>query len=215
MVMNVSTATGATPTKSAANALDTPQEIQDRFLKLLVAQLQNQDPLSPVDNSQITQQMSQISMVQGVANLNTTMSALLASQSSQAASLIGHAVLLSGNDLRLTGGQAIGAASLGAAATDVQVDVLNATGGVVDTVNLGARPAGDVNFAWDGKDAQGNPMPDGAYSFKVRATTGSVAVSADSFSVAQVNGVTLSSTGPLLDLGNGRSVALTAVKKIL
>lgn len=215
MVMNVSTATGSTPSTKPANSLDTPQEIQDRFLKLLVAQLQNQDPLSPVDNTQITQQMSQISMVQGISNLNTTMNALLASQSSQAAGLIGHAVLLSGKDLRLAGGQAVGAASLAGAATDVQVDVLGAAGTVVDTLALGPRPAGDLSFAWDGKDAQGNAMPDGAYTFKVRATSGAVAVSSNSFSVAQVNGVTLSSTGPLLDLSNGSSVALSAIKKIL
>jgi flagellar basal-body rod modification protein FlgD len=86
---------------------------------------------------------------------------------------------------------------------------------VVDTLPLGPRPAGDLSFAWDGKDAQGNAMPDGDYTFKVRATAGAVAISANSFSVAQVNGVALSSTGPLLDLSNGSSVALSAIRKIL
>ena len=226
MVMNVGTTAATLPTKTtgsasssttsaAANALETPQQIQDRFLTLLLAQLQNQDPLSPVDNAAITQQMSQISMVQGIANLNSSMTALLASQSSQAAGLIGHTVLTSGNGLDLSGGAAYGAAKLAGAATDVQIDVLGPSGSVVDTLALGQHGAGDLSFAWDGKNSQGTPLPDGSYTFKVRATAGGAAVSADTFAAGRVTGVTLSSTGPMLDLNSGRQVALTAVKQIL
>ncbi|MBU3693776.1 MAG: flagellar hook assembly protein FlgD [Rhodocyclaceae bacterium] len=223
MVMNVSTAP-ATPAAGAAarssnsaiaNALETPQQIQDRFLTLLIAQLQNQDPLSPMDNTQITQQMSQLSMVQGIANLNSSMNALLASQTSQAAGLIGHTVLLAGNGLSLAGGQALGAARLAGTATQVQVDVLSAGGALLDTLELGPRKAGDVAFAWDGKDLQGNPLPDGSYTYRVRATAGGVAVPAETYSAAQVTSITLGGSGPLLDLGNGSQVALTAIKKIL
>jgi len=226
MVMNVSTGAGSasagvagaarqSATNAVSSALETPKQIQDRFLTLLVAQLQNQDPLSPVDNTQITQQMSQISMVQGIANLNSTMTALLAAQSSQAAGLIGRTVLSSGDSLSLAGGQAVGAARLAGAAGAVQVEVLGPGGAVLDTIQLGARPAGDVAFAWDGSDAQGNPLPDGQYTFRVRASTGSVAVSAETFAAALVNGVTLGGNGPLLDLANGGQIGLAAVKKIL
>jgi flagellar basal-body rod modification protein FlgD len=218
MVMNVMTTPGGKPVEppsAVANAVETPKEIEDRFLKLLIAQLKNQDPLSPIDNSQITQQMSQISMVQGISNLNSSMQALVASQSTQAAGLIGHVVLLGGNGISLAGGQAAGAAKLSAAASAVQVDILSAGGSVVDTLDLGARPAGDLSFAWDGTGTDGSPLPEGPYTFRVRATSGSLAIAADTYTAAQVNSVSLSSTGPMLDLSNGSQVALAAVKKIL
>jgi flagellar basal-body rod modification protein FlgD len=161
MVMSVSnTAATAATGGTSSGGLDTPQEIQDRFLKLLISQLQNQDPLSPMDNTEVTQQMSQISMVQGISSLNSSMQAMLASQSSQAAGLIGRAVPLSGNSIVLADGQAVGAAKLSAAAATVKVEILGSGGSVVDTLELGSRPSGDLNFAWDGKDNQGNTLPD-------------------------------------------------------
>jgi len=209
------TTASGTGSSSISSGLDTPQQIQDRFLKLLIAQLQNQDPLSPTDNSQITQQMSQISMVQGISNLNGSMQSLVASQSTQAAGLIGRSVLLSGNSIALTDGQGAGAVKLAAAAGSVKVEILGAGGSVARTLDLGARPAGDLPFAWDGKDASGNALPNGPYTFRVVATSGTARVAAETFTLAGVNSVSLGTTGPLLDLSNGSQVALTAVKKIL
>ena len=112
---------GSTPFK-----LDTPKEIQDRFLTLLIAQLQNQDPLSPMDNAQITQQMAQISTVQGISTLNDTMTQLLSVQGSQAAQFIGRGVTIDGSNLNLSTGVANGSALLAGNANEVQVEILGA-----------------------------------------------------------------------------------------
>lgn len=229
MVMSVSnnapaTATGsqaAAATNNAAananfaNGLDSPKQIQDRFLKLLITQLQNQDPLSPVENSEMTQQMSQISMVQGISTLNSSMQSLVAVQSTQAAGLIDRDVLLSGNGINLVAGQAAGAAKLATAASSVKVEILGTGGGVVRTLELGSRSAGELGFAWNGKDDSGNSLPDASYSFRVVAKNGTADVATETYTQARVLSVSLGTAGPLLDLSNGSQVALTAVKKIL
>src|SRR6476469_10812857 len=104
------TAASSTQSSSASTSTDTTSasELQDRFLKLLVAQMKNQDPLNPLDNAQVTTQLAQISTVSGIDKLNQTMNAMsssfLASQSLQASGLIGHNVLAPGRDVLLQSG---------------------------------------------------------------------------------------------------------------
>jgi flagellar basal-body rod modification protein FlgD len=139
----VDSATGsaATALGSAAGPKQTASEQTDRFLKLLVTQMQNQDPLNPMDNAQITTQMAQISTVSGIDDLNksigTMTSTLFSSQSMQAASLIGKNVLVPGNTLALAG-----------AADKVSVNIKDAYGKVIDTVELGAQKPGRISFDW-------------------------------------------------------------------
>ena len=141
---NATTSTSKTSsTASSTGAQDT----QDRFLKLLVAQMQNQDPMNPMDNAQVTSQMAQINTVTGIDKLNTTMGAMNTSmaqmQMLQGASLVGHQVLLDGNQLALdsTGKVASGAYNLDAAAGTVRIDIMNAAGVTIDTVTLPSGPA--------------------------------------------------------------------------
>jgi flagellar basal-body rod modification protein FlgD len=135
-------------------------DLQQTFLQLLVTQLKNQDPTAPMDSSQMTSQLAQIDTVSGIAQLNSSLtslsSQLSASQTGQAASLIGHTVLAPGNTFtvgNLTNSD--GTASdteatspfgvqLAAAATDLQITVKNAQGVVVNTIDVGAAPAGVV-----------------------------------------------------------------------
>ena len=97
---------------SKSSSTDSTDSAQDRFLKLLTAQLKNQDPLNPLDNAQMTSQLAQISTVDGITKLNATMQAMLNnssdSQTLQAAALVGHAVLVPGSSLTLSKGQAVG-----------------------------------------------------------------------------------------------------------
>jgi len=208
-------APGASNSASLVGLTDTPKQIQDRFLTLLVAQLQNQDPLSPMDNAQITQQMSQISTVQGIAQLNDSISQLVASQATQAANLIGRSVLMSGNGLELDSSGAVGAFRLAGDATEVKVDVLNSAGDVVDTVALGPKDKGLVPFSWDGNNTNGVRQPDASYSYRVRASVGSAEIGAETFTSGRVTSVSLTSSGPKLVLGNGDQVATTAIREIL
>ena len=144
----------------------------DRFLKLLVAQMQNQDPLNPMDNAQITTQMAQISTVDGISKLNTTVQGLsgqlMSMQAMQGASLVGHDVTVVGDRIAMVDGIGHGGFEIGSAADRVQVEVLNASGTVVDTIELGAQGAGRHAFEWTGA-SEGDIAE---YRFRVNAFSG-------------------------------------------
>jgi len=137
----------ATNTKATTTTTSKMEEAQDRFLKLLVAQMQSQDPLNPLDNAQVTSQMAQIQTVSGIEKLNQTMeslnSAYAAAQTMQSASMIGHSVLTDGNLLDLKSGSAVAGIELSEKADMVEVDVYDQYGTLVSTNKLGGRDAGN------------------------------------------------------------------------
>ncbi|MBU1357354.1 MAG: flagellar hook assembly protein FlgD [Gammaproteobacteria bacterium] len=147
-------------------------EAQDRFLKLLVAQLSNQDPMNPMDNAQMTSQIAQINTVTGIQQLNDTMKSMASQMSAmqvlQAGNLVGHNVLAEGNKLTFAadGQTAVGAIELAGAAKNVQVQVTTPGGQVIDTVQLGPLAAGQHGFTLD---AAAYPS-DMQLQFKVTAT---------------------------------------------
>ncbi len=202
--------------KSAAND---PTALQNQFLKLLTTQLNNQDPLNPMDNSQVTSQLAQISTVTGVGQLNASFSALqsslLSSQMLQGASLIGQHVLVPGQSLSLAKGSAVGGVSLAGAADSVTVSITDAAGRPMRTLDLGAAKAGGtVSFGWDGKDSSGRALPDAQYTFSVKAQLGTTAVSATALNTQQVMAVTPGTNGVGLDTGT-QTYGLADVKEIL
>jgi flagellar basal-body rod modification protein FlgD len=161
-------------TASATNAAGS----EDRFLKLLVAQLNNQDPMNPMDNAQMTSQMAQISTVSGVQQVNQTLqglaSQLAALQMLQGGSLVGRSVLVQGTTLTPENGVASGAFELAQAAEKVRVDIVGAGGQVVDSFDLGRLPAGRHDFDWD---ASAHPAI-GRASYRLTATQGTANVGA-------------------------------------
>ena len=124
----------------------------DRFLKLLVAQMQNQDPLAPMDNAQVTSLMAQINTVTGIEKLNGTVQGLsgqfMQMQALQGASLIGRDVVVPGNKMDMDAGVGVGGFELNSAADKVRVEVLGPGGHVLDTLDLGAQTAGMHSFDW-------------------------------------------------------------------
>jgi len=144
--------TGSTTTASRTSSSD-PAEMQDRFLKLLVAQINSQDPLNPMDNAQMTTQMAQINTVNGIQELNTTMKSMAAQFTSmqvlQGAALVGHDVLIGGSQLVLQDGVGRGAIDLEGNADNVRVEILNKSGQIIDTLAAGSLEAGRHDFAWD------------------------------------------------------------------
>lgn len=210
------TAAQSAPAKASNGAAAAGSSSQ--FLKMLVAQLKNQDPLNPMDNAQITSQMAQLSTVDGINQLNATLAAMSqdasASQSLQAASLVGKHVMIAGNALQLSGGQATGGYTLSSAADKVTVSVSGASGEVVYTAALGAQPAGLNSFIWDGKTASGASAVDGNYTFTVSASAGGESVNASALTIARVDGVTPTETGTSLKLGGMGNTPLASVQFI-
>lgn len=206
---------GTTKTSSTSATAD----MENRFLTLLMTQIKNQDPLNPMDNAAVTTQLAQLNTVNGIEKLNATLTQLLSgyneTQGLQAAGIIGKNVMVAGNTLPLSGSKAYGGALLESAADTVTLNIKDATGKVVQTENLGAKDAGSFYFSWDGKDASGNTLADGKYTFTVDATAGSSKVTATAMQIGTVSAVARSGTGFVLDLGALGDVAFKDVQQIL
>ncbi len=215
----VTSSTSATATTTATTA-STAKETEDRFLKLLVTQMKNQDPLNPLDNAQVTSQMAQLSTVTELGKLNDAASAMsasfLANQAMQSAGLIGHEVVMDGSLLPLAGGVGKGILGLGQAADTVSVSIKNAAGTVVRTLSLGDQKAGMVNFDWDGKTDAGGVAPDGVYSFEVKASSGGQKVEASPYTLGKVESVVLNGTqGAQLNLAGIGSALLSDIRQVM
>lgn len=203
---NLGTAIGSTTSTTSNNATD-PEASQDRFLKLLVAQINNQDPLNPMDNAEMTTQMAQINTVSGIQELNATLKGMAeqmsATQSLQGTSLIGRDALIDGNSLSIEGSVAKGALSLPSSASQVYVDIKGTNGEILDTVDLGAQSAGQHAFEWN----TGSISPSTISGFEVRASQGSQVISATPYSRVAVASVGMSNGAISLQLANGRTVS--------
>ena len=194
----------STQTKNEAGAAD-------RFLKLLVTQMQNQDPLNPMDNAQVTSQMAQISTVNGVESLNTTVQALntqfVQMQALQGASLVGREVTLQGNRLDLADGEGQGGYELAGKASAVKLEVLSAAGRVIDTVQLGAQDAGRHEFAWPTDVAPGTEL-----RFRITATSGTNTVASTLLMRDKVESVTTKNGSLVIQTENSGDIAYSDVK---
>jgi flagellar basal-body rod modification protein FlgD len=216
--VNSSTA-GSAATSSLATSSADIGATQDRFLKLLVTQMKNQDPLNPLDNAQVTSQMAQLSTVTGIDKLNATVQALsssmLASQSLQAVSMIGHVALSDGDSMDLANGNAYGGVELTQPADKVTVQVADASGALVRTLHLGEQDTGIVDFNWDGMTDSGSTAPDGKYTFTAVAELSGKKTDVTTLSYGLVNSVAQSSSGVTVNIGNQGEVGLNAIRKIL
>ncbi|TAK78131.1 MAG: flagellar hook assembly protein FlgD [Aquabacterium sp.] len=199
---------------TSANDTTTAAATSDRFLKLLVAQMKNQDPLNPMDNAQVTTQMAQINTVSGIEKLNSTItdmsSVVTQSQMMQGASLVGHNVVVAGNDLTVSEGKATAGYELASAADKVKVEVLTAGGTVVDTLTYTKQDAGLHAFTWE----PGTGMPTTGVSFRVSATTGDKVVTSTAINVDSVSAVSNSGGSLQLELGSGKTAKLSDIKAI-
>jgi flagellar basal-body rod modification protein FlgD len=219
----ITSSTATTSTSAIATGADTSKPttdtaaMQDRFLKLLVAQINNQDPMSPMDNAQMTSQMAQINTVSGIQQVNQTLTSMAAQfatmQVLQSASMVGHNVLTAGNTLMAdpATGMAAGAIDLSGAADAVKVEILAPSGQVLDAFNLGALPQGRQAFEWNAASYQGAGNP----SFRVTATKGTQAVASTSLVREKVTSVGSVNGAMSIQLQSGKSVSYTDIAAIL
>ncbi|CAG9173909.1 flagellar hook assembly protein FlgD [Cupriavidus pampae] len=201
--------------KNSASAKD----IQSDFLKMLVTQMNNQDPLNPMDNSQLTSQLAQISTVNGLENVNETLNALLAqtaaTRAMDSASLIGRSVMVPGSKVAVADGVAARiAVDIPSTADAVQVQVLDKNGSVVRTIDMKGQTAGVHDIEWDGKNDQGGTVPDGEYAFKVTGTADGKDVGPVALVSGKVRGISGDSTGVLVNLEDGTSANVDDVRRI-
>jgi flagellar basal-body rod modification protein FlgD len=206
-----STSSTSTKSTSATSATDA----SDRFLKLLVTQMQNQDPLNPMDNAQVTSQMAQINTVTGIDKLNTTMGTMNSSmtqmQMLQGAGLVGHQVVMEGNKLTMdTDGIGSGGFELTSAAGNVRIDILSSSGASLGTINQDAVATGQHSFTWTPPEGT---KTDGI-TFKVTATSGGKTVSATSLMTDTVDAVSNSNGTLNLELRNSGTTAYSKVKAV-
>lgn len=214
-VTNNTAASAATSGTASTTGKNSMSEASDRFLKLLVTQMQNQDPLNPADNSQITSQMAQINTVTGIDKLNTTMTSMSGNmtqlQIMQGASLIGHQVLLEGNKLATSSdGKTVGGYNLAAAASTVQVDIYNAAGIKLDTVTQTGMGAGQQGFEWT---PPSGTATDGL-TFKVTASSGGKSITATPLMSDLVDAISSDNGALSLELRNNGATAYSKVKSV-
>jgi flagellar basal-body rod modification protein FlgD len=215
--MAVSPTTSASDAAGAAASLTAStsdaKATSERFLKLLVAQMQNQDPLSPMDNAQVTSQMAQINTVSGIEKLNLTVQGLSSQfaqlQAVQGVSLVGHDVVVPGNTLQVADDKTAQAGfELAGPADQVKVEILAPSGKVVDTLNLGAQTSGVHSFDWNAGANAATP----GLRFRVTATSGSVNTAATTLVRDKVAAVSTAGSVFSLELVNAGTVPYSSIK---
>jgi flagellar basal-body rod modification protein FlgD len=189
----------------------------DEFLKLLTTQLQHQDPLSPLDPNQFTQELVQFSSVEQQIQTNSSLSTLISlqqnAQVTSALGFLGHTVVISGTTADLVNGKATWNYSINKPAT-ATINVSDSTGKAVFSATQGVT-SGQQTFTWNGQTSNGNVLSSGTYKISITATDAngqSVAVATQSQGV--VSGVDVSQSPPALTV-NGQSYPLNQILQIV
>jgi flagellar basal-body rod modification protein FlgD len=226
MLTSNATATPASPT--ATSSASTAQSAAtaaspalagnfNDFLKLLTTQLQHQDPTSPLDPNQFTQELVQFASVEQQINTNKSLTTMISLQQTQQAAsalqFLGTTVAVAGTTSALANGNASWNYAVNAPAT-ATINISNAAGQVVYSTSQSVQP-GTQTFSWNGVDAQGTTWPDGAYKISVSAIgANSQSVPVTTGVQGVVTGVDISQSPPTLTVA-GQSYALTAVTQVL
>ncbi|SES01437.1 flagellar basal-body rod modification protein FlgD [Vreelandella subterranea] len=229
--MNIDTSVLASVNGGGSNGLSARQseELRESFMTLLITQLKNQDPLNPMENSEMTSQLAQINTVSGIEELNDTLSGITkqmdASQMLQASGLIGNAVLVPGNQIKVNideDGNSYATPfgiELDKPADNVEITVTSKGGEVVYTNNIKGVSAGVESFSWGGLNNDGAAVAEGSYNVRFKATNAEgEALESKALNYAQVQGVTPAGSGEEVRLDLGAiygQVTLDQVKQIL
>lgn len=195
---------------------------QEEFLKLMVAQLKNQDPMKPMENGEFLGQMAQFSTVTGLqelqASFNQLAGAMQSSQALQASALVGRGALVPSDTSILPQGQGVlGAVDLPASASDVVLTVTDKTGQIVRVMNMGQQAGGLASFSWDGKTDAGDVAAEGRYKISANAIMDGKVQAVDTLISARVESVTLGRGGQesVLNLAGLGSLGMSKVRQIM
>ena len=222
MLTSNATATGTTTTSSAASAASSAAAPNlagnfNEFLQLLTTQLQHQDPTSPLDPNQFTQELVQFSSVEQQINTNTSLTTMIALQQTQQAAsalqFIGANVAVSGTTAQLANGQASWNYSVTQPAT-ASINILDSSGTTVYSTSQTVQP-GSQSFVWNGMDGQGNSFPSGPYTISISAVgTSGQSVPVTTQIQGVVTGVDVSKNPPNLTIA-GQAYPLNQITQVL
>jgi flagellar basal-body rod modification protein FlgD len=181
---------------------------KDEFLKLMMAQLAQQDPTAPSDSNAFVAQLAQFTSLEQMQNVNSTLQSMLIGQASQnntgAIGLVGKDVLYKTDQLTLEQGQRpVASAKLGAEASEVTATITDESGRIVRTIKMGGQPAGTVEIEWDGREESGNTAKPGKYTVSISAkdSKGNI-VDVDQRARGRVTGVSFENGYPEVILGD-------------
>jgi flagellar basal-body rod modification protein FlgD len=213
-----SSSSGTSGTGSAANSSTLGGT---NFLTLMLAQLKNQDPTSPVDSNQFLNQLASLSTVQGITQLNTSFaslsSSLTSNQAMQASTLLGHHVLVSSPTAVLAAnGSVTGAISVPQTTSQAVLNISTSSGVLIRQIDLGAQSKGLANFTWDGKQQDGSQAPAGTYTLSAQFAGAKSGTAASTYVNGTVQSVTMGAgqTGLTLDVSGLGSVPFASVQQI-
>lgn len=217
-IAGTSATTTATDTSAAAAMKKSIGLNKDDFLKLFISELKYQDPLKPQDPTAMLDQLSQLSLVEQSYNSNTALANLLTAQNNSATmssvSFIGKNVKANGNAVNFDG---VTPASLQfnmpVSVDSATVAITNAAGNNVAVATLGSLAPGDSVFSWNGKDATGQPLPAGAYTFTVNGKSGALDIYGTTYTTGRIDGVNMQNGAPYLAIGS-ISIPLTDVLSV-
>ena len=194
---------------------------KNMFMKLLLAQIKNQDPLKPTDQTDFVAQLAQFSTLEGIQNLNSSVqdigSMYRSSQALQATALVGRDVLVPGSVGYLESGSKLeGMIAAGQASGDVTMTIKDVNGAVVATRDLGNVGDAETPFSWDGTDDNGNPLPAGLYSIGIEGTAGGNNTALETNMYSRVNSVSIVNNqgGMVLNLNGIGQIDSTEIQEV-
>ncbi len=191
---------------------------KNQFLELMIAQMNNQDPLDPAKNEDFIAQLAQFSTVEGIENMNLSMAematALQSSLTVQASSLVGRAVLVPTNQALLGPNGMVGSVDVPDTVGNVVMEIATASGELVRNIELGPQAAGAMRFAWDGTNDVGEASEPGVYRVRAFSQIGSARQELMVNMPDQVVSVSISEAGVMANLAGGGSVAASQIKEI-
>jgi flagellar basal-body rod modification protein FlgD len=194
---------------------------QQDFLKMMTAQLANQDPLNPMQSGDFMAQIAQFTSASGIQSLQASFEdfqlAMQSSKALQASTLVGREVMVESDRGRLAeGGSLEGMIALPADVENLTLTISDSAGQTVRQIELGAQPAGQAPFAWDGLDEDGEPMPAGEYRVTAQTRIDGENVSLQTLMDAEVLSVTLGRGGepPRLNLEGIGEFSLANVRQV-
>lgn len=206
---------------STNEAKDTGQLALEDFMSLMTTQLQNQDPLEPMESGDFLGQIASFGTVSGIADLQASFSsfaeAMQSDQALQGSSLVGRSVLIPSSIGYMSADSGLtGQINVAEPVTDLKVTIYNEAGVAVKTLEMGSA-SGYTNFSWDGFDDNGDVMPEGVYQFKATGTVNGENTAFATATIAKVSSVLVgsSSQGLTVNLAGIGSVPFSEVQEII